>query len=243
MLLNFLNNRFCRGVHNGHPSVRSRVFYLFHRFIKESRNDIPVEIAVNVIDGIRDLLQVHVKIPELENDNPTQQEILDEAAANPGIFDSQLYLFETVGILLSVLFKNPEQQSALLLTIVKPLLDELSINLQILTKSSQDVIPIVTVHHVVIALGNVVKGFPDYPSPLPEGYILPCLDVFGQVAQAILVCLEAMNVFKVVRDAVSRIVIAFSDDSNSMLLDTICLCSNFSRYGTQCHSLYSSPNG
>jgi exportin-T len=190
-------------VRNGNPSVRSRVFYLFYRFIKESRNDIPVEIAVSVIDSIRDLLHVFVNIPELESEAPTQQEILDEAMANPGIFDSQLYLFETVGILLSLLFKAHEQQSTLLLAIAKPLLDELSINLQIVTKGSQDVLPILKVHHVIVAVGSVVKGFPDYPSPLPEGYILPPLNVFGQIAEAILVCLEAMNVFKVVRDAVS----------------------------------------
>jgi exportin-T len=190
-------------VRNGNPSVRSRVFYLFYRFIKESRNDIPVEIAVSVIDSIRDLLHVFVKIPELESEAPTQQEILDEAMANPGIFDSQLYLFETVGILLSLLFKAHEQQSTLLLAIAQPLLDELSINLQIVTKGSQDVLPILKVHHVIVAVGSVVKGFPDYPSPLPEGYILPPLNVFGQIAEAILVCLEAMNVFKVVRDAVS----------------------------------------
>jgi len=158
---------------------------------------------VSVIDSIRDLLHIHVKIPELENENPSQQEILDEAIANPGIFDSQLYLFETVGILLSLLFRVPEQQSTLLLTIVKPLLDDLSANLQTARKGSPDVLHILDVHHSIIALGNVAKGFPDYPSPVPEGYILPPLDVFGQVAQAILVCLDAMNVFRIVRDAVS----------------------------------------
>lgn len=144
---------------------------------------------------------IQVELPEL--DDPEQQDLLTEAINNPGIFDSQLYMFEAAGTLASNLFKTPEQAASILLSIVKPLLNELSVGLQASTKGARDVMAIVKVHHIIMALGNVAKGFPDYPSPLPEGYILPPLDVFGQVAQAILVCLEAMNIFKVVRDAVS----------------------------------------
>ncbi|KAI0955836.1 pre-tRNA nuclear export protein [Taiwanofungus camphoratus] len=187
-----------RGLHNPELSLRSRVFYLFHRFIKEDRNDIPPELAVSLLEGMRDLLVINVEIPELEN--PEQQDILTEAVSNPGIFDSQLYLFETAGTLVSLLFKIPDQASVLLLSVVNPLLEQLSASLQSV-KSREDVLPILKVHHIIMALGNVAKGFPDYPSPVPEGYALPALDVFNEVAQAILVSLEAINVFKVVRDA------------------------------------------
>jgi exportin-T len=86
-------------------------------------------------------------------------------------------------------------------------MDGLSVNLQAATKGSQEVVPIVKVHHIIMALGNISKGFPDYPQPPPSGYILPPLDVFAQVAQAILVCLEAMNAIKIVRDAVSHLIL------------------------------------
>lgn len=178
------------------------MFYLFHRFIKEGKNGIPPEIALSLIGGIRDLLIIQVELPELEE--PDQQDLLTEAIKNPGIFESQLYMFEAVGTLVNILYRNPEEQASLLKSITKLLLDELSINLQSSTKGTQDILAIVRVHHIIMALGNIAKGFPDYPSPVPEGYIGPPLDVFGQVAQAILVCLEAMNVFKVVRDAVSK---------------------------------------
>lgn len=174
---------------------------MFHRFIKDGRNDIPLDLAVNLIEGIRDLLVIQVELPEL--DDPEQQDLLTEAINNPGMFDAQLYMFETAGILVNILFRSKEQQTSLLLSIVKPLLDDLSVNLQTTTKGTQDVVPIVKVHHIIMALGNIAKGFPDWPSPVPEGWIGPPLDVFGQVGQAIIVCLEAMNVFKVVRDAVS----------------------------------------
>jgi len=81
-------------------------------------------------------------------------------------------------------------------------MDELSVNLQAATKGSQEVVAVIKVHHIIMALGNISKGFPDYPQPPPPGYILPPLEVFAQVAQTILVCLEAMNVVKIVRDAV-----------------------------------------
>jgi len=150
------------------------------------------------VEGIRDLLIIQVDIPTLDNPD---DDLLEEAIKNPGLFDSQLYLFETVGTLISLVSKSPEQQANMLLSVVTPLLDELSSNLPA-AQGGEDAMPILRIHHSIMALGNVAKGFPDYPSPVPEGYTLPSLDVFRQVARAILVCLEAMNVFKDVRNAV-----------------------------------------
>ncbi|THH00220.1 hypothetical protein EW026_g2257 [Hermanssonia centrifuga] len=186
-----------RGLHNPESSLRSRVFYLFHRFIKEDRNEIPVDLAGSLIEGMRDLLVVQVEVPELDSPD---QDLLTEAVKTPGIFDAQLYLFETVGTLISLFYKSPEQRGALLLSVVKPLLDDLSQDIQTV-KSPEDVIPILKAHHVIMALGNIAKGFPEFPSPVPDGYILPPVDVFSQVAQAIIVSLEAMNSFRVIRDA------------------------------------------
>ena len=189
-----------RGLHNDNPQYRSRMFYLYHRFIKELRNEIPVDICSNVINSMRDLLSIVVEIHEPEE---PETDVLTEAIQNSA-FDSQLYLFETVGTLCSLVSKSPAQQATLLLSLVKPLMDELSNNFQAFrTKGPSDLIPIVKVHHIIMALGNISKGFPDYPSSVPENYILPSLEVFGEMAQAILVILKAMNVFKPIRDAVS----------------------------------------
>ena len=189
--------------------MQSRVFYLFHRFIREERNEITPNLSGTLLEGIRDTLTIQVEIPELEN--PEQLDILAEAVNNPGVFDSQLYLFETVGVLISLFWKSSEQSAALLLSFVRPLLDELSVNLQAV-KGPGDVEPILKIHHVIMALGNITKGFPEYPSPIPPEYIFPPLDVFHDVAQAILLSLEAMNVFKVVRDAVRQLSWSFEGD-------------------------------
>jgi len=175
------------------------MFYFFHRYIKELRNEISVNIVPTAIESIRDLLPIVAEIPEPEE---PETDILSEATKD-STFASQLYLFESAGILCSQAYKNPAHQSALLLSLVKPLMDDLSLNFQAFrTQGPSDLIPIVKVHHIIMALGNIAKGFPDYPNPLPESYILPPLEVFAEMGQAILVCLEAMNVFKPIRDAV-----------------------------------------
>lgn len=149
---------------------------------------------------MRDLLPIVVEITEPEE---PETDPLTEAISN-STFDSQLYLFESIGILCSLLFRDPSQQSTVLLSLVKPLMDDLSLNYQAFrTNGPNDLIPIVKIHHIAMALGNISKGFPDYPSTIPEGYIMPPLEVFAQMSQGILVCLEAMNIFRPVRDAVS----------------------------------------
>ncbi|KAF8149977.1 ARM repeat-containing protein [Crassisporium funariophilum] len=187
-----------RGLHNDNPQYRSRVFYLFHRFIKELRNEIPADISTSIIDSIRDLLPIVAEIPELEE---PEMDVLTEAIKN-STFDSQLYLFETAATLNSLLYKDPAQQSSVALSLVKPLMDDLSVNFQAFRANGpSDLIPIVKVHHIIMALGNIAKGFPDYPATVSENWIGPPMEVLTEMAQAILVCLEAMNVFKPIRDA------------------------------------------
>ncbi|KAL1668161.1 armadillo-type protein [Schizophyllum commune] len=186
-----------RGVHNENQNYRLRVYYLFYRFIRDGKSDISPELAVRIINSIRDLLPVEVAPIETEDKDADP---LAEAVNNAA-FNSHIYLHEIAGMLCSLLYKDPQEQSALLMSLVRPMMDDLSASFET-AKATQDTVAIVRVHHIIMALGNIAKGFPDMPAPpLPEGYIVPPLDVFTQTAQAILVCLEAMNVFKIIRDA------------------------------------------
>ncbi|KXN89108.1 Exportin-T [Leucoagaricus sp. SymC.cos] len=192
-----------RGLHSGDATYRSRLFYLFYKFIKENRAEISPDFSPTIINNMRDLFPISVELPEIEEGEP---DVLDEIIRGSN-FDSQLYVFETAGILTSLTFKTPERQASLLLSLVRPLMDDLSTNLQLYREKGSkmedldSLIPVVKVHHIIMALGNIAKGFPDYPTVIPENYIIPPLDVFAEVSRAILVCLEAINVFKVVRDA------------------------------------------
>ncbi len=214
-----------RGLHNPKSAVRARVFYLFHRFIKDNQREISPELAGTLLEGIRDTLTIRVELPEVDPNEPNDP--LTEATSTP---DPQLYLFETVGTLVHVLFRTPEQSAVLLLSVVTPLLEELSTNLRAF-EEKQDVLPIVKIHHVIMALGNIAKGFPDYPTPIPDDYILPPLHVFRNMAQAILMSLGAMKEFKVVRDAVRCY---FIDSSlvteHQWLVDSVCFCTHLCYY-------------
>ena len=194
------------------------------------------------MEGIRDLLAIQVELPELEN--PESADLLQEAVTAPTIFDSQLYLFETVGTLVSLLYKTPDQAAALLLSVVKPLLDELSVSLQAV-KGPDDVLPILKVHHIIMALGNIAKGFPEYPNPVPESYVAPPLEVFREVGQAILVCLEAMNVFRVVRDAVSAVTLTGerSRGPDGYVLDAFRICTYLGHDRLCCRTAYPHAHG
>ncbi len=187
-----------RGLHSSSSRLRARIFYLFNKFIKETRAEIPLAIAGELLERIRDLLVIQVELPQLET---PESDLLTEALKLPADFDKQVYLFETAGMLLSLYFKTPDQQRPLLLSIVKPMLDELSASLQAV-KGPDNVLAIVKVHHIIIALGNVARGFPDFPAPVPEGYILPPVDIFTEIAKAILVSVEALNSFRPIREAV-----------------------------------------
>jgi len=179
--------------------LRGRLFYLFHRFIKDIRSEIPHELVPTILNSIGDLVVLNVELPE--PDSPGIDP-LENAVNTPSLFDSQLYLFETVGTLLSLLSGVQVEQAVLLQTITNPLLTALSETLQIQMIGPQDVLPVLKVHHLIRALGNISKGFPDAPVPTPQNYTPPVwISVFDQVAEAVLVSLATMSGWKVVREA------------------------------------------
>ncbi|KAF7330559.1 Exportin-T [Mycena venus] len=191
-----------RGLHNSDASHRSRVNYLFHRFIKEVRSDIPGDVAVNIANSVRDLLPIEVQLPDAD-DSDSSTDLLSEAIKNSA-FDSQLYLYETVGTLLLVTFENTrpvDLAAAVLCEAANVRVIGQPSGLQ--SEGQPGLDPHCQGSPCYDGTREHCQGlFPEYPTPVPAGYVpLPVNDVFGEVAQAILVCLEAMNVFKDVRDA------------------------------------------
>ncbi|CAE6431846.1 unnamed protein product [Rhizoctonia solani] len=186
-----------RGIHHPKESVRRRVFYIFHKFIKECKLEIPSEHVTTIIDNMRDVLVVRAELPEPES---SEQDLLSEALGSAGLFDSQLYLFESVGTLVSLLAKEPEKQAAVLESITNPLLASLQQSIQTPINGPQDILPILQAHHVIRALGSVAKGFPEASQTVQES-VPAWILVLKQVAEAVLVSLESMNQHRAIRDA------------------------------------------
>ncbi|KAG8854340.1 pre-tRNA nuclear export protein [Serendipita sp. 405] len=190
-----------RGIHHPLAAVRKRVFYLFHRFVQILRIDIdPAHVSV-ILQAIQDLLTVDVEIPD-DFEPPPGSDILSELLKEGAMFDTQLYMFEAAGSLVSILWAVPEIQAATLQAVINPILTRLSNCLQIpLAGSDADHLNILTVHHCIRALGSIPKGFPEYPSPVPPDYIPPPIAEFRQIAEAILISLNIMGQFRVIREA------------------------------------------
>ena len=189
-----------RGLHNDKPAVRHRAFYLFQRFIKDIRASISADFIPSILESMSDLLAIKPDVPERET---AEEDLLVKATTMPSSFDAQLYLFETVGILISVMRNEPEQQLAFLQAACNPLLAEIARDIQIPTNGPDDILPILNVHHAVMALGNIAKGFPEPTENALTMAPPPWISVFKQSTEAILAVLERMNQHKVIRDAVS----------------------------------------
>ena len=201
----------CRGIHNTDRSVQSRTFYLFQKFVKDLRSEITPEFVPTLIDSIRDLLVPVVVLSDTENSSgrsspATPSDAFEDAVSSATIFDSQLHLYESLGILISLLFATPTEHAALLQSVVQPLLDDMSgvLSTAASAAASGNLLPILRVHHVISALGAIARGYPEYPKVPTPDFVLPPIAVFQSMAQAMLVALDTLNTFKSIRSAVSR---------------------------------------
>lgn len=105
----------CRGLHQEKQAVRSRCYYLFNRFIHTARAQLTQHLngsaVTDICSRVGDLLTIEVSLPPPETPG---EDTLSRAAARGSVFDSQLYLFEALGKLISMLDDERESQVGLL---------------------------------------------------------------------------------------------------------------------------------
>ena len=77
---------------------------------------------MRIINSIRDLLPVEVASVETEDEDAGP---LAEAVHSIAL-NSHIYLHEIAGILCSLLYREPQEQSALVVSFVHPTMDDLS---------------------------------------------------------------------------------------------------------------------
>ncbi|KAG8841291.1 pre-tRNA nuclear export protein, partial [Tulasnella sp. 330] len=201
-----------RGMHQPKSNRRGRIFYVFHRFVKDIRHDIPQELVESLLNSVLDLLTIEVSQSDLESDNysssskgssPTPGQdagfILEEAVKSAGFFDNQLYLFEAVGTLVSVR-SDPEQQ-VLLQAVINPILNQLSDTLQRSMADQSDILSVLKVHHLLQALASVAKGFPEISEQIVKAGLPNRIESFKRIGEAGLVTLDALIRYRIIRDA------------------------------------------
>ncbi|KAI9847879.1 MAG: pre-tRNA nuclear export protein [Thelocarpon superellum] len=192
---------FVKLVHHTHPRVKTRSWYLFHRFVKHLRGHLG-DVAQTVIEAISDLLVIRSELPKSSRD---QEDLSsdDSEQMKDATFTSQLYLFEAVGCMSSVSSVPIERQVFYIKSVSSPLFSDLEQHLG--SAKQGDERAALQIHHDIMAFGTLARGFSDWmPRHLAAGTSTPAHGVseaFEQGAEAILVTLESLKSFVSVRTA------------------------------------------
>lgn len=188
---------FVKGVHDSHVRVRRRSWYLFQRFVKSLKTHIG-DIAETVLQAIGDLLVIKAEAPKDIGDDEMSS---DENQAEDSAFESQLCLFDAVGCLSSIRSIPEERQVMFAQTIMNPLFRDMEKNLG--TAKTGNVQAVLQIHHNIMALGTLARGFSDWQpnttSTTPPSELVS--EEFKNAADAILVSLESLNRFPNIREA------------------------------------------
>ena len=190
---------FVRIIHSDVLRVQTRSWYLFLRFARPLRAQLG-NVSQTVIQAIAGLLKIKAEPPKNgdDEDDMDSDENGDSAEA---IFDSQLNLFETVGCLSSAPSVPVEQKILFAQSIMNPLFIDLE--QYIGSADNGDERAILQVHHNVMALGTLARGFSDWTPGASSGAPPPSevAEEFARAAEAILVALQSLKASEKIRHA------------------------------------------
>ncbi|PFH58543.1 hypothetical protein XA68_13544 [Ophiocordyceps unilateralis] len=193
--------KFVRLVHHDHVRIKTRSWYLFHRFVKHLRARVG-NVAETVIRSIGDLLPIKAEVPgdDADDDDMSSDESDHSADA---LFTSQLYLFEAIGCISSTDSTAPDQQALYARSVMDPLFRDMEVHLA--RAEAGDAQAVLQIHHIVMALGTLAHGYSDWAPGSASGHHPPphraVSDEFSRAAEAILIALNQLNSSAEIRTA------------------------------------------
>ncbi|KAH9449870.1 hypothetical protein MJO29_010704 [Puccinia striiformis f. sp. tritici] len=196
-----------RGLHHPNCNIRYRCCYLFYRFVLQGKPAIQTHFNTHgwqaIIDQLKDLIVIQAELPAqlASNGSGDENDILVKAVQSSSAFDSQLYLFEATGILVSFFSANPEQQITCLQLILEPLISQMRTELKNPPDNPADLINALKIHHSIMAVGAIAKGFPNLSSNTSSSTTFPWLQVFKTATDDIMSVTKRLNDIRVLRDA------------------------------------------
>jgi exportin-T len=180
-----------------HPSlkVRTRSWYVLHRFIRQLRAHLS-DAAEAVVQSLQDLLVIRAELPKQNEDDMSS----DGDSVVDSIFTNQQYLFEAIGCISGAANVPTLKQAQLVRAIIQPLFNDIQQNLDTAKSGNEQAVE--QIHHDIMALGTLARGYSDWMpgSHGPE----PSTDVkqaFAQVAEATLLALGALKSSERIRTA------------------------------------------
>ena len=187
---------FVRFVHSDHVKIKTRSWYLFFRFVKHLRAQLG-NVAQTVIQAVADLLVIRAEVPDENGEDDMSSDQNDQSA--DAVFTSQLYLFEATGCVASTVSVPLESRMMYARMLTSPLISDLEQHLP--AAKSEDEKALVQVHHIIMALGTLAKGFCEWTPGNSMGAPPPTelSDEFAPAGEATLVALEALHQSMLVR--------------------------------------------
>ena len=196
--------------HHSIMKVKMRAWYLLQRYVRLLRLHIG-DVAEDVIQNLKGLLTITAEIPiDAEVGDMSSEDLDSSSDAN---FNSQLYLFEAIGCICGSSSLPRDKQAAYAQSITSPLFDDMERSLPLAKASDERAI--LQIHHDVMALGTLVRGFSDWtPGSSTSSATRPLAAnvqaAFAQMSEAILVALESLkgsfNIRTAARFALSRLI-------------------------------------
>lgn len=183
---------FVRFIHSDHVKVRTRSWYLFYRFVRHIRHQLG-DVAQTVIQAMGDLLTIKAELPKDSTDDDMSSDEADQS--DDAAFTAQLYLFEAVGNIASTQSVPVETRTFYARSVLQPLISDLSRHLS--SASNGDDRAILQIHHIIMAIGTLAKGFCDWmpgttsggPPPPPQELSAE----FSPASEAVVSALESLQ--------------------------------------------------
>lgn len=191
------------GVRHPYNTVRPRVWYFLHRFIKQLSGLSQLSMySSDFISAVNDLLIIRADPSTLAN--------ALALGSGYGLFDSQLYLFEACGIVLSPTSLDDSTRMSLLQHLFEPLFSgaQQLMNSRGSEQILQEPRSQLQLHHYLTAIGSIIKGFPDVRVDsktisvgAPHRLSPNTAQVFLKAADMCIAILDALRSSQLIREA------------------------------------------
>ncbi|KAJ1943491.1 pre-tRNA nuclear export protein [Kickxella alabastrina] len=190
------------GIRHPNSAVRPRIWYFLHRFIKQLHQPLLAQYSSDFIRAVGDLLEIRADKSKLSS--------LSAAGGGFGLFDSQLYLFESCGIMLAPAELDDDTRMSLLQHLFNPLFTSAQrlMNQKTTEQILQEPRSLLQIHHYLTAIGSIIKGFPDArvdakgtSASSPHQLSPSTAQVFLKAADMCIAILEALQASQLIREA------------------------------------------
>ncbi|KAJ2854129.1 pre-tRNA nuclear export protein [Coemansia erecta] len=190
------------GIRHPNSVVRPRIWYFLHRFVRQLHQQVLPMYSSDFIPAVIDLLDIRADASRIGD--------LSAAAGGYGLFDSQLYLFESCGIMLSPAELDENTRMSLLQHLFNPLFSgaQRLMNQKSTEQILQDPRALLQIHHYLTAIGSIIKGFPDVrvdskvvSASSPHQLSPSTAQVFVKAADMCIAILEALQGSQLIREA------------------------------------------